>query len=69
MAPTATPNSRARITRPDRIGWQRVHVHLGMPDQRNSLIDSLGPDESVVLLRWSHFVGQFGSEVKVYSGV
>jgi hypothetical protein len=21
------------------------------------------------LMRWSHFVGQFGSEVKVYSGV
>ena len=48
---TAAPDSRARITRPGRIGWQRIGVHLGMPDQRNNLIDSLGPDESVVLRR------------------
>ena len=40
----ALPDSHARITRPDRIGRQRIHVHLGMPDQRNSLLDRLGPD-------------------------
>ncbi len=37
------------ITRPDRIGWQWVNVHLGMTDQRNSLVDRLGSDVSVAL--------------------
>ncbi len=46
---TAAPNSLTRITRPNRIGWQRIHVHLGMPNQRNSLLDRLGPDVSVAL--------------------
>ncbi len=47
----AAPDNLTSLTRPYRIGRQRVHVHLRMPDQRNSLIDSLGPDESVVLRR------------------
>ena len=29
----------------------RLKVHLGMPDQRNSLLDRLGPDESLALRR------------------
>ncbi len=45
----AAPNGLPRITRPDRIGWQRVDVHLGMTDQRNSRLDRLGPDESVAI--------------------
>ncbi len=46
---TALPNSRARITRPDRIGWQRIDVGIRMTDQRNSLLDRLGSNESVTL--------------------
>ncbi len=44
-----------RLPRPGRIGWQRVHVHLRMPDQRHSLLDGLGPNESLALwgLYWS----------------
>jgi hypothetical protein len=45
----ALPNSLPRITRPSRIGWQRVDIHIGMPDQRDSLPDRLGPDEAVAL--------------------
>ncbi len=37
----------APLTRPDRIGWQRVDVHLGMTDQRDRLLGRLGPDEAV----------------------
>ena len=35
----ALPNSLARFTRPYCIGRQRVDVHLGMTDQRNSFRD------------------------------
>ncbi len=31
------------------ISWQRIDVHPGMTDQRNSLLDRLGPHESVTL--------------------
>ncbi len=48
---TSPPDNLTRLTLPYRVGWQRIDVHLGMPDQRNNLIDSLGPDESVVLRR------------------
>jgi len=30
-------------------GTRGIHVHLGMPNQRHSLLDRLGPDESVAL--------------------
>ncbi len=42
-------DSLTRITRPNRIGRQRIDVHLRMPNQRHSLLDRLGPDESVTL--------------------
>ena len=45
----AAVDSLTRITRPNSIGWQWIHVHLGMADQRNSLLDRLGLDESVAL--------------------
>ena len=45
----AAVDSLARLTRPDRIGWQRVDVHLRMTDQRHSLPDRLSPDEAVAL--------------------
>jgi hypothetical protein len=45
----APPDIFASLTRPNRIGWQRVDIHIEMPDQRNSRLDRLGPDESVAL--------------------
>ena len=41
--------SLTRITGPDSIGMQRIHVHIRIPDQRHSLPDRLGPGESVAL--------------------
>ncbi len=40
----ALPDIFASLTRPDRIRRQRIHVHLGMTDQRHSLLDRLGPE-------------------------
>ncbi len=56
---TAPPNSLTRITRPHRIGWQWVDIDIGMPDQRNSLLDSIGPDEAVAL-RGAVLIGGYG---------
>ncbi len=56
------PDSLPRITRQNRIGCQRVHVHLGMTDQRDSLPDRLGPAQfgSLVPLRmqFAHHAGR-----------
>ena len=46
-----TGTATDRLTRPDRIGGQQIDVHLGMTDQRDSLLGRLGPDEAVALLR------------------
>jgi len=46
---TALPNSLTSLTRPDRIGWQRVDVHFGMLYQRDCFLGRVGSDESVAV--------------------
>ena len=44
----------------------------GVPQLRDVAVDAAMDDlflERAIELRWSHFVGQFGSAVKVYSVV
>ncbi len=48
-ANTGNRTSLARITQPNRIGRQRVHIHIRMPNQRHSLLGRLRPDESLAL--------------------
>ena len=46
------------------LGGQNLRLEAPHPTGRGSLFgDGMAADD----LRWSHFVGQFGGEVKVYS--
>jgi hypothetical protein len=44
---SAAPNKLARFARLNGVSWQRIDVHLGIPDQRNSPLNRLGPHVSV----------------------
>ncbi len=58
-----------RFTRSDRIGWQRIHIRIGMPYQRHSLLDRLGPNESLALwgavLVGGDGIGEYGHGVRM----